>query len=160
MPKSSFQVELIVCSGGLGTGLAALRSSEEQQGLRSTGGAGQRSPTSPTASSPAGKDLSKSKNSHWATWRGLPWKSKLCSFLPTEQRLGESPILQSPAPQGQGAAGWRPKGMKLSGRQLARRGWAQTAQTSETVFLCDLGHSLFLLLPSLVSGSKSSSLHS
>lgn len=110
-------------------------------------------------SSPAGKDPSRSKNSHWAAWRGLPWKSKLCSFLPTEQRLGECPRSAEPCTSGaggllaEGARGWNHQG----------DGWHRGAvprprKTSETVFLCDLGHSLFLLLP--VSGPKSSSWHS
>ena len=114
---------------GLGTGLAAaLRSSDEQQGLRSTGGAGQRSPTSPaasllqqektwvgprTATEPRGEDFLGRANCAPSFLQSSGWGNLL--------------ILQSPAPQGQGAAGWRHKGMKLSGRQLALWGWAQTS---------------------------------
>ena len=113
-----------------GTGLAAaLRSLNEQQSLRSTGDGGQRSPTSlaasllqqektwvgpRTAAGPRGEDF-------------LGRANCAPSFLQCNG-WGNVFILQSPAPQGQGAAGWRHKGMKLSGRQLAHWGCAQTSQ--------------------------------
>ena len=115
---------------GLGTGLAAaLRSSNERQSLRSTGGGGQRSPTSlaasllqqektwvgpRTAAEPRGEDFLGRANCAPSFLQSNGW--------------GNVFILQSPAPQGQGAAGWRHKGMKLSGRQLAHWGCAQTSQ--------------------------------
>ena len=61
-------------------------------------------------SSPAGKDPSRSKNSHWAAWRGLPWKSKLCSFLPTEQWLGECPRSAEPCTSGAGSCWLKAQG--------------------------------------------------
>ena len=115
---------------GLGTGLvAALRSSNERQSLRSTGGGGQRSPTSQaasllqqektwvgprTAAEPRGEDFLGRANCAPSFLQSNCW--------------GNVFILQSPAPQGQGAAGWRHKGLKLLGRQLAHWGRAQTSQ--------------------------------
>ena len=79
-------------------------------------------------SSPAGKDLSGSKNSRWAAWRGLPRKSKLCSFFPTEQLLGECLHSAEPCTSRAGSCWLKAQGMKLSGRQLAHWGRAQTSQ--------------------------------
>lgn len=82
---------------------AALRSSNEQQGLRSTGGGGQRTPTSPaasllqqektrvgprTATEPRGEDFLGRANCAPSFLQSNGWGNVL--------------ILQSPAPQGRG----------------------------------------------------------
>ena len=102
---------------GLGTGLAAaLRPSNEQQSLRSTGGGGQRSPTSPatsllqqektrvgprTATEPRGEDFLGRANCAPSFLQSNGWGNVL--------------VLQSPAPQGQGGC-W----LKVQGDETIR----------------------------------------
>ena len=157
-PESSLQVQLSVCSEAWAPGLPLLWGHQIAAGFeKHWRWWAENTHLTGCLSSPAGKDPSRSKNSHWASWRGLPWKSKLCSFLPAEQRLGK--CLHSAEPCTSGAGGcW----LKAQGDEtiragtlgpcpdlpkLLRRSFSVTWVTAYSFY-------------ALVSGSKSSSLHS
>lgn len=137
-PKSSFQVELIVCSEAWAPRLAAaLRSSGEQQGLKHWRCWAEI--TLPGClSSPAGKDLSTSKNSHWATGERTSLEEQTVLLPSYRATVGGISSFCSPCTSKGREPQLKARGWNCQGDSWHTGSKAQTSPNYRAVFLCDL----------------------